>query len=60
MIVRDDDRSVIFSPARSPRDAIEGDILRFLYTNPSNNSTSWVQGRLACRLDKLDDAMKSD
>ena len=41
-IIRDDDRSVIFSPARSPRHAIEGDLLRFLYKNPSNNSTSWV------------------
>ena len=51
MIVQDDDENVIFSPTRKPRDAIEGDILRFLYTNPSNSSTSWVQGRLTCRLD---------
>ena len=42
MIIQDDDRSVIFSPTRSPRNAIEGDFLRFLYTNPNDNSTSWV------------------
>ena len=60
MIAQDDDKNVIFSPTRKPRDAIEGDILRFLYTDPSNNSTSWVQGRLACRLDRLDDAMNSE
>ena len=60
MIAQDDDKNVIFSSTRKPRDAIEGDILRFLYTDPSNNATSWVQGRLACRLDRLDDAMNSD
>ena len=60
MIIKDDDKSVTFSPTRSPRSAIEGDFLRFPYTNPNDNSNSWVQGRLACRLDKLDDALKSD
>ena len=60
MNVRNNDENVIFSSDRKPRDAIEGDIIRFLYTDPSNASTSWIQGRLASRLDRLDDAFNSE
>ena len=58
--VRNNDENVMFSSDRKPRDAIEGDAIRFLYTDPSNDSTSWMQGRLASRLDKLDDALNSE
>ena len=57
---RNNDENVMFSSDRKPRDAIEGDFIRFLYTNPSNNSTSWMQGRLTSRLDKLDDELNSE
>ena len=58
--VRNNDENVMFSSDRKSRDAIEGDVIRFLYTDPSNNSTSWIQGRLASRLDRLDDALNSE
>ena len=60
MIAQDDDKNVTFSATRSPRNAIEGDLLIFPYTNPSDNSNLWIQGRLACRFDRLEDALKSD
>ena len=60
IITQDDDKNVTFSATRSPRNAIEGDLLIFPYTNPSDNSNLWIQGRLACRFDRLEDALKSD
>ena len=49
-----------FRPGRDPKEAIEGDLIRFLYKNHDNNSVSWVQGRLVSRLDKLEDAIKTE
>ena len=34
-----------FRPGRNPKEAIEGDLIRFLHKNHDNNSVSWVQGR---------------
>ena len=49
-----DQNNVTFSTFRSPRNAIEGDLLVFPYSN------LWFQGRLACRFDRLEDAIRSD
>ena len=49
-----------FSSDRKPKDAIEGDLVRFMYKDPANESTSWIQGRLSSRIDKLDDAINSE
>ena len=46
--------NINFSIFQSPKNAIEGDILVFPYSN------LWFQGRLACRFDKLEDARRSD
>ena len=46
--------NINFSIFKSPKNAIEGDILVFPYSN------LWFQGRLACRFDTLNDARRSD
>ena len=46
--------NITFSTFQTPKNAIEGDILVFPYSN------LWFQGRLACRFDKLEDARRSD
>ena len=49
-----------FRPGRDPREAIEGDLIRFLHKDHDNNSVSWVQGRLVSRIDKLEDAVRTE
>ena len=49
-----------FRLGRDPKEAIEGDLIRFLHKNHDNNSVSWVQGRLVSRLDKLEDAIRTE
>ena len=49
-----------FKPGRKPKEAIEGDLIRFMYNDYDNNSVSWVQGRLVSRIDNLDDAVESE
>ena len=49
-----------FKPGRKPMEAIEGDLIRFMYNDYDNNSVSWVQGRLASRIDNLNDAVDSE
>ena len=46
--------NVTFSTFRTPKNAIEGDLLVFPYSN------LWFQGRLACRFDRLEDAIRSE
>ena len=46
--------NVSFSTFRTPKNAIEGDLLVFPYSN------LWFLGRLACRFDRLEDAIRSD
>merc|ERR1711872_694584 len=45
--------NINFSIFKSPKNAIEGDILVFPHSN------LWFQGRLACRFDTLNDARRS-
>ena len=54
------DEKIEFMTGRKPKDAIEGDLIRFMYKDPANESTSWIQGRLSSRIDKLDDAINSE
>ena len=49
-----------FRPGRDPKEALEGDLIRFLHRNHDNNSISWLQGRLASRLDDLEDTIRND
>ena len=49
-----------FRPGRDPKEAIEGDLIRFLHKDHDNNSVSWVQGRLVSRIDKLEEAVRSE
>ena len=49
-----------FKLGRKPKEAIEGDLIRFMYNDYDNNSVSWVQGRLASRIDNLNDAVDSE
>ena len=49
-----------FKLGRKPKEAIEGDLIRFMYNDYDNNSVSWVQGRLTSRIDNLDDAVDSE
>ena len=49
-----------FKTGRKPKEAIEGDLKRFMYKYSANNSISWVQGRLTSRIDKLNDAVDSE
>ena len=46
-------------PGRDPKEAIEGGLIRFLHKN-HDNSVSWLQGRLVSRIDKLEDAVRSE
>ena len=48
-----------FRPGRDPKEAIKGDLIRFLHTN-YDNSVYWLQGRLVRRIDKLEDAIRSE
>ena len=34
-----------FKPGRKPKEAIEGDMIRFMYNDYDNGSVSWLQGR---------------
>ena len=54
------EEKIEFRPGRKPKEAIEGDLIRLMYKDYDNNSVSWVQGRLVSRIDKLDDAVKSE
>ena len=47
-----------FKPGRKPKDAIEGDMIRFLYSN--DDSVHWLQGRLYSRIDSLETAIESE
>ena len=49
-----------FKPGRKPKEAIEGDMIRFTYSDYDNDSVSWLQGRLVSRIDKLEDAVESE
>ena len=49
-----------FKPGRKPKDAIEGDMIRFMYNDYDNDLVSWLQGRLVSRIDKLEDAVDSE
>ena len=46
-----------FKPGRKPKEEIEGDVIRFLYSN--DDSIYWLQGRLNSRIDNLETAVKS-
>ena len=48
-----------FKPGRKPKEAIEGDVIRFLYSDYDDDSVSWLQGRLNSRIDKLETAVES-
>ena len=49
-----------FKTGRKPKEAIEGDLIRFMHKDHERNSVSWVQGRLVSRIDSLDDAVESE
>ena len=49
-----------FRPGRDPKEALEGDLIRFLHRNHDNNSISWLQGRLVSRLDDLEDTIRNE
>ena len=36
------DEKIEFMTGRKPKDAIEGDLVRFMYKDSANNSTSWI------------------
>ena len=52
-------KKIMFRPGRDPKEAIEGDLIRFLHRN-RDNSVSWLEGRLVGRIDKLEDAIRSN
>ena len=45
---------------KKPKEAIEGDMIRFMYNDYENGSVSWLQGRLVSRIDELEDAVESE
>ena len=49
-----------FKPGRKPKEAIEGDMIRFMYNDYENGSVSWLQGRLVSRIDDLEEAVESE
>ena len=51
-------KKITFRPGRDPKEAIEGDFIRFLHRN-CDDSVSWLEGRLVGRIDKLEDAIRS-
>ena len=53
-------RKLEFKPGRKPKEAIEGDMVRFLHNDYVKGSVSWLQGRLISRIDKLEDAVESE
>ena len=52
-----DTEQLEFKPGRKPKEAIEGDMVRFLYSN--DDSIYWLQGRLNSRIDSLETAIES-
>ena len=56
----DDSKKIKFKTGRNPAEAIEGDLIKFMHKDYVHNSTSWVQGRLSKRIDKLNDAINSE
>ena len=51
--------SLEFKPGRRPKEAIEGDVIRFLYSPNDDYSAYWLQGTLNSRIDKLETAVES-
>ena len=49
-----------FKPGRKPKEAIEGDMIRFMYNDYDDGSVSWLEGRLLSRIDTLEDAVESE
>ena len=42
-----------FKPAKRPEEAIQGNVIRFMYSPSSDPSAYWLQGTLNSRIDNL-------
>ena len=54
-----DIESLEFKPGKRPEEAIQGDVIRFLYSPNGDPSAYWLQGKLNSRIDKLETAIES-
>ena len=52
-------KSLEFKPGERPEEAIQGDVIRFLYSPNGDPSAYWLQGTLNSRIDKLETAVES-
>ena len=52
-------KSLEFKPGKRPEEAIQGNVIRFMYSPSSDPSAYWLQGTLNSRIDKLETAVKS-
>ena len=52
-------KSLEFKPGKRPEEAIQGNVIRFMYSPSSDPSAYWLQGTLNARIDKFETAVKS-
>ena len=55
----EDTKSLEFKHGKRPEEAIQGDVIRFMYSPNSDPSAYWLQGTLTVRIDDLETAASS-